>query len=288
MVAINPYILVNPTVDLATSRSRSPPVDFSAIPSPPTLQSPTTSPQHTLLPLTIDDDVLFIPPHRRPYQSHRSSGTVPQSTRPPPSILQPTQLLSQRRPRSPSPESNQTITIIEIHDSDDSSEVTTVQPSRQQRRRIQPRQPTDEEMVERLEISMRDSRIRHQQYQQERESLDSDEQAVNESEQALIVEHEALLHRLQQIEQERAQLRQQIVHFSNRRDQLDHLDNEERIYFDGIMQQVRGHLPTEQVPRFDDAMARDIDGYLEESRRQRRANHTPRTWRDGTRNTLHM
>ncbi|ORX54526.1 hypothetical protein DM01DRAFT_1037069 [Hesseltinella vesiculosa] len=84
-----------------------------------------------------------------------------------------------------SPESGQTTTIIEIHDNDDVSEDTTVQPTRQQRRRAQPRQPIDEEMVERLEVPMRDSRRRCQQRQHERGTLDSDDQAVRELEQAL-------------------------------------------------------------------------------------------------------
>ncbi|ORX58892.1 hypothetical protein DM01DRAFT_1400275 [Hesseltinella vesiculosa] len=239
--------------------------------------------------LVIDDDALFILPRRRAYQQlHHPTSTLPQSTRPPPTIPQPSQLLPHRRPRSPSPENGQTITFIEILDSDDGSEDTTVQPRRQHRRRVQPRQPTDEEMVERLEVSMCDSRRRCQQRQQERGSLDSDDQAVRELEQALAQEREALTHRLQQIDEEITQRRQQILRNSHRRDQLNQLDNDEQLYFDGIAQHVREYLPTEQVSRFDDAMARDVDAFLEESRRYRRANRTPRTWRDGTRNILHM
>ncbi|ORX61601.1 hypothetical protein DM01DRAFT_355949 [Hesseltinella vesiculosa] len=150
-----------------------------------------------------DDDVLFIPPTIAPSYQHSP---------------QPSQLLPHRCSRPPSPENGQTTTFIEIHDNDDGSEDTTVQPTRQQRRRVQPMQPTDGELVERLEVFMRDSRRRCQQRQQERGSLVSDDHAVRELEQALAQEREALTHRLQQIDEEITQHRQQILRSSHRRD----------------------------------------------------------------------
>ncbi|ORX53178.1 hypothetical protein DM01DRAFT_1383786 [Hesseltinella vesiculosa] len=226
-------ILVNPAADLEVSRPRSPPVDFRAIPSPPTHRisvSPRTSPNQPPLPLrspNVDDDVLVIPPRRRPY--------VPSSITVSPSTLLHQSPQLHRRPHPSSPASN----VIVIDDTDDDGGEST-SPVPRTRRRVEPRQPSNEELVERLETSMRESRERQRQIQQEQ-------------------------------------------------DRINERKRSEDTYFERLSRQMRQHLPSDQVSPFDEALASDdIDRYLEEVRRSRRANNTPRTWNGSSRYTMQM
>ncbi|ORX60266.1 hypothetical protein DM01DRAFT_1380646 [Hesseltinella vesiculosa] len=122
-----------------------------------------------------------------------------------------------------------------------------------------------------------------------RGTLDDDDQAIRGQQQGWAQERQSLLRRLEQINNEEARSNQRLSRNGRQREQINQLSANEDAYFERLASQLRQHLPTDQVPHFDEALASgNIDRYLEEVRRSRRANNTPRTWRESSRYTMRM
>ncbi|ORX44898.1 hypothetical protein DM01DRAFT_1398464 [Hesseltinella vesiculosa] len=121
---------------------------------------------------------------------------------------------------------------------------------------------------------MRDIRQAQRVYLQERQTAKKSFKLLDE-------ERRAAIRALQDVES-------RIGARSTRVRQLDQGITEAASHLEALSQSYREVMPAEQIVRFDEAIATDLDQYLADVQRARRANNTPRTWRGNNRNTFYL